>query len=80
MKEFVAPLIEILHKHTIPYAIGGSVASSYYGEARTTQDIDFSITLDEAVVGLLVRSPMISGGAPSRIGGPQNPMPQVVRT
>jgi hypothetical protein len=45
MKGFVAPLLRIFHDQEIPYAIGGSVASSFYGEPRTTQDIDLSLQL-----------------------------------
>lgn len=45
MRAFIATLLQLLIDHEIPYAIGGSIASSYYGEARTTQDIDLSIML-----------------------------------
>jgi hypothetical protein len=34
------PVIEIFEKLSIPYYIGGSVASSIYGIARTTMDVD----------------------------------------
>lgn len=47
MKEFVSRLLRLFHTHNLSYAIGGSVASSHYGEPRTTQDIDLSIVLDE---------------------------------
>lgn len=46
MRDFIITLLTMLHDHAIDYAIGGSIASSYYGEARTTQDIDLSILLD----------------------------------
>ncbi len=54
MKEFIAKLIGILHDQRIPYAIGGSVASSYYGEARTTMDIDLSLQFDPSALPPLV--------------------------
>ncbi len=54
MKEFAAALLHMLHENQIAYAIGGSVASSYYGEPRLTQDIDLSISLDEGAVETLV--------------------------
>lgn len=54
MKAFVTALVQLLHEHAIDYAIGGSVASSYYGEARTTQDIDLSIMCDQNAVAPLV--------------------------
>ncbi|MBN2541999.1 hypothetical protein JXI42_03960 [bacterium] len=34
------PVIEVLEKLSIPYYIGGSVASSVYGFPRTTLDVD----------------------------------------
>ena len=54
MRDFVAALLAILHDRQTPYAIGGSVASSFYGEMRATQDIDLSIQLDEADIAALV--------------------------
>ena len=45
MREFAAALISLLHDLDLRYAIGGSIASSYYGEPRTTLDIDLSIQL-----------------------------------
>ena len=38
-REFAASIIETLEALGIEYAIGGSFASSAYGEARTTADI-----------------------------------------
>lgn len=46
MRDFIITLLTLMHDHAIDYAIGGSIASSYYGEARTTQVIDLSILLD----------------------------------
>ncbi len=36
----LTPIVEILEQLNVPYHIGGSVASSIYGEARPTQDVD----------------------------------------
>lgn len=36
--------VEVLDALKIPYAIGGSVASSVYGHVRFTQDADISVT------------------------------------
>ena len=47
MRDFAAALLAILHEHEIDYAIGGSIASSFHGETRTTQDIDLSLQLKE---------------------------------
>jgi predicted nucleotidyltransferase len=44
-REFAASIVETLEALGIEYAIGGSFASSAYGEARTTADIDISIVL-----------------------------------
>ena len=44
-REFTRSIIETLEMLDIEYAIGGSFASSVYGEARTTIDIDISIVL-----------------------------------
>ena len=35
--------VDVLDKLKIPYAIGGSVASSFYGPVRFTQDADISV-------------------------------------
>ncbi len=34
------PVVEVLEQMNVPYHIGGSVASSLYGEGRSTQDVD----------------------------------------
>lgn len=44
-REFATSIIETLESLGIEYAIGSSFASSAYGEARTTADIDISIVL-----------------------------------
>src|ERR1700680_284387 len=36
----LTPIVEMLEQLNVPYHIGGSVASSIYGEARPTQDVD----------------------------------------
>lgn len=47
-------MIETLESLGLQYAIGGSFASSTYGEARTTMDIDISIVLSESDVNRFV--------------------------
>lgn len=47
-REFAASIIETLESLGLHYAIGGSFASSTYGEARTTMDIDISVALPES--------------------------------
>lgn len=47
-------LIEILDDLGISYAIGGSVASSVYGEPRASADADLIVEISEARLGALV--------------------------
>jgi hypothetical protein len=54
--EFTTSIIETLESLGIQYAIGGSFASSTYGEARTTMDIDISIVLPESDVNKFVEA------------------------
>jgi len=44
-REFARSVIETLESLGFAYSIGGSFASMYYGELRTTQDIDISVVL-----------------------------------
>jgi hypothetical protein len=53
-REFAVSIIETLESLGLQYAIGGSFASSTYGEARTTMDIDISIVLSESDVNKFV--------------------------
>lgn len=44
-RDFARSIIETLESLGFAYSIGGSFASMYYGEMRTTQDIDISVVL-----------------------------------
>ena len=44
-KSFLHSVVETLDRLGLLYAIGGSVASSIYGEARSTLDVDISVIL-----------------------------------
>lgn len=44
-KSFLRSIVETLDSLGLLYAIGGSVASSIYGEARSTLDVDISVML-----------------------------------
>lgn len=44
------PLVECFSALNVPYFIGGSVASSAYGVARSTLDIDVVADLEESHV------------------------------
>jgi hypothetical protein len=54
IQQALDPLLEIFNSLSIPYRIGGSVASSAYGVARATLDIDLVADLHEDQVLLLV--------------------------
>lgn len=47
LAEFLADVVERLDRAGIEYMIGGSVASSIYGQPRTTRDIDIVLEVDE---------------------------------
>lgn len=47
-------IVDALDALAIPYAIGGSVASSVYGEPRSTHDIDVQVALHEPHLGPLL--------------------------
>ncbi len=43
--DLVVELARILDELGIPYAVGGSVASSFFGEPRSTADVDVAISV-----------------------------------
>jgi hypothetical protein len=51
----VAPVAAALERMGVSYAIGGSLASSVYGEPRSTNDVDLVADLGEEHVDALVR-------------------------
>lgn len=48
------PVISALNSLAIPYAIGGSVASSLYGDPRSTRDLDLVAKMDGGQVAEFV--------------------------
>jgi hypothetical protein len=44
-EEFFATVVQILNQLNISYMLTGSVASSFYGEPRSTHDIDFVVVI-----------------------------------
>jgi len=55
--ELVVQVAAILDELGIPYALGGSLASSLVGEPRSTVDVDIAITLEhKAGAALLARA------------------------
>ena len=49
----VQKVVEVFDRYSIPYYIGGSVASSLFGMARSTLDIDLAADLEEKFIPLL---------------------------
>ena len=52
--ELLAVVVERLDAAGIPYMVTGSLASSYYGEPRSTRDVDIVIDPDPAALDRLV--------------------------
>ncbi|MEO8272131.1 MAG: nucleotidyl transferase AbiEii/AbiGii toxin family protein [Aureliella sp.] len=48
------PVVRFLRKHSVAYFVGGSVASSHHGAARSTLDVDLTVQLTAGVVVELV--------------------------
>lgn len=53
--ELVVAIARILDELAIPYAVGGSVASSFFGEPRATADVDVAISVTPDVGEDLLR-------------------------
>jgi len=51
----LTPIIEALEQFNVPYLIGGSVASSVFGQARPTQDVDIVADLQPSQVRPFVK-------------------------
>ena len=54
--EFIADILSLVTAAGIPYMITGSLASTYYGRPRTTQDIDLVIEADAHRLNAFVAS------------------------
>lgn len=54
--ELLQFIAEVFERLNIPYAVVGSVASSFYGEARLTNDIDVVADLRNESVALFLRA------------------------
>ncbi len=52
----VAGIGAIFDELQVPYIVGGSVASSFHGIPRSTQDADFVAALNEAVIPQFVKA------------------------
>lgn len=51
----LTPIVEVLDQLDLPYHIGGSVASSLYGQFRPTQDVDIVTDMRLSHVRLFVK-------------------------
>jgi hypothetical protein len=52
----VGVLARILERLSIPYVVGGAMASTLHGEPRTTLDVDVALQLEPSKALDLVRS------------------------
>jgi hypothetical protein len=50
----LTPVLDLFDQLGIPYRVGGSVATSYYGPRRATQDVDLVADIALGQVGALV--------------------------
>lgn len=56
--DFLRRLSEALDRAKVPYMVTGSMVSTYYGEPRTTQDVDIVVELSrESLARLLAELP-----------------------
>jgi hypothetical protein len=53
--DLLRAVVEILDDLGVPYALGGSMASSFIGEPRSTVDVDVAIRLEAELVEDLLR-------------------------
>jgi hypothetical protein len=51
----ITPLVNVFERFSIPYYIGGSVASSIHGKRRATQDVDIVAAIQHRHVQTLVK-------------------------
>ena len=49
-------IVDVLESESIPYAIGGSMASGLFGESRATHDVDILIRLSAGGIPALVQA------------------------
>ena len=59
--ELVAAALAHLERAAIPYMVTGSIASTYYGEARATRDLDIVIDPSPAALDRLVADLVTAG-------------------
>jgi hypothetical protein len=55
-EEFFATVVQVLNQLNISYMLTGSVASSFYGEPRSTHDIDLVVVIGPADAKRLAKS------------------------
>lgn len=54
--QFVGVVVDALRRCEARYAIGGSFASSMYGETRSTYDVDITVQIERQKVPILVEA------------------------
>jgi hypothetical protein len=56
VEDLLRRMVSALEQAGVPYMLTGSIASSYHGEGRASQDIDLVIAPDEAQLRAFLRS------------------------
>jgi hypothetical protein len=56
LSEFLRDVVARLERFSIEYMVGGSTASSVYGEPRTTRDVDIVVEVNAASLRRLIES------------------------
>jgi hypothetical protein len=61
LHDFLSELVSLLEAARIPYMVTGSIASTYYGRPRATQDIDLVIDPESRALHSFVRAALDGG-------------------
>lgn len=56
ISDVISEVIDVLERFDIPYLVGGSFASSVWGQPRQTNDLDLAVQVDESQVDSLVQA------------------------
>jgi predicted nucleotidyltransferase len=65
INSFVKPLIDVLEREKIQYAIIGGLAVMIYGEPRFTKDVDINIILEKGKIKDFIKKLQAKGFSPS---------------
>jgi len=72
LADVVLRLVDVCEELAVPYAIGGAVATSFWGVPRTTQDADFLVAVPSVVYQRLSDALNLRGFEIEQPAGPQS--------